>query len=121
MAIGKILSTVGINKTSRWVVFSAENSMQHEVAQKVWGAQLPIASVGRNGLAERTAAVRVYKCAISIITLMERDGSLAPLLQICFDLFARHGDDFWKNAFQNGSALNEAMCPRFAFRVGFPV
>lgn len=70
--------------------------MRREVAQKVLGAQLPIASEGRNGLAERTAPVRVYKCAIRIITLMERATDLAPLPQKCFDLFARHGDDFGK-------------------------
>ena len=81
----------------------------------------PLRSNERNGLAERTAPVRVYKCAISIITLMERDDSLASLLQICFDLFACHGNDFGKDAFQNGPALNESVRPRFAFRVGFPV
>lgn len=52
---------------------------------------------------------------------MKEETDLAHSVQKCFDLFARHGDDFGKDAFQNGPALNESVRPRFALRVGFPV
>jgi hypothetical protein len=52
---------------------------------------------------------------------MESETDLAFSFQKSLDLFAQHGDDFWKHAFQNGPSLNETMRPRFTFRVSFPV
>lgn len=93
--------------------------MQHEAVQKVWGAQLPIASEGRNGLAERTAPVRVYKCALVPRELSRAFAGTLLFLEKSFDLIARHRYNFGKDAFQNGPAFNKSMRPCFALRVGF--
>lgn len=95
--------------------------MRHEVAQKVWGKQLPIASAGRNGLAERTAHVRVYKCALVPRELSAAFVGISFFLKKRFDLYACHGYDFREHAFQNGPTFNESVRPRFSFCVGFPV